>query len=127
VDVDHPLDGRTAFACWDNRIAPVFDTVAEIWVVQVRFGRIVTESVEKVSEANLPERAFRLKTLGIDCLVCGAISKTMLGLVLSHGIEVVPCVAGDLREIIGAWQSGRLHDDAFRMPGCHRRSEVAGS
>ena len=113
---------KIAFAHWDNRIAPVFDTVRQIYVVDVESGQIVSETQEALSEDLPVRKILRLVERGIGTLVCGAISRPMYGLVVANGIQVVPFVAGDLNEVIQAWLSGDLEDDIFAMPGyCGQR------
>lgn len=109
---------KTAFAYWDNRIAPVFDTARQIHVVKAESGQIVSATQETLSEDLSVQKALRLVELGIGTLVCGAISRPMYGLVAAYGIQVVPFVAGNLREVIRAWLSGDLERDTFAMPGC---------
>ena len=58
-------------------------------------------------------------------MVCGAVSRPP-DTVASYGIQVIPFVAGDLREVIGAWLSGNLESDTFVMPGCSGAAEVDG-
>jgi predicted Fe-Mo cluster-binding NifX family protein len=113
---------KIAFAYWDNRIAPVFDTARQIQVVEAESGQIVSETQETLPEDLPVQKTLRLVELGIGTLVCGAISKPMHGLVIAYGIQVVPFVAGDLREVIRAWLSGDLECDAFAMPGCCSRN-----
>ncbi len=96
-------------------------------IVQVRSGCIAGESVERVAESAIAARALRLKALDIDGLVCGAISTAMLALISAQGIQVVPCVAGDLREVIQAWMRGELGQDAYAMPGCHDRRKIGAT
>ncbi len=120
---------KAAFACWDNRIAPVFDTAREICVVEVEAKRIVRESQEMLPDAPPVQKVLRLVELNIGTLTCGAISRAMHVLVAAHGIQVVPFVAGDLQEIIRAWLIDGLERDAFAMPGCcalRRRRRLHG-
>jgi len=112
---------KAAFACWENRIAPVFDTARRIHVVEVESGRIVREGQETLPGDQPVRKALHLAESGIGTLVCGAISRPLHGLVSSHGIRVIPFVAGDLREIVEAWLGGNLRGDAFAMPGCRGR------
>ena len=114
---------KTAFAFWDNRIAPVFDTARQVHVVQVESGQIVGETQETLSEDLTVQKTLRLVELGVGTLVCGAISRPIHGLVVAYGIQVVPFVAGDLREVIQAWLSGNLERDTFAMPGCCGRGQ----
>jgi predicted Fe-Mo cluster-binding NifX family protein len=97
---------KTAFAYWDNRIAPVFDTARQIHVVEAESGQIVSETQETLSDDLPVQKTLRLMELGIGTLVCGAISRPMHGLVAAYGMQVIPFVAGELREVIRAWLSG---------------------
>ncbi len=117
---------KTAFAYWDDRIAPVFDTARQVHVVEAASGRIIRESQETLPEDQSVQKTLRLVELGINTLVCGAISRPMSGMVTAYGIQVVPFVAGDLQLVVQAWLSGTFEHDTFAMPGCcgrgrHRR------
>jgi predicted Fe-Mo cluster-binding NifX family protein len=112
---------KAAFAYWDNRIAPVFDTARQIHIVEVESGQIVGESLAALSEVAPNAKALRLTELGVGTLVCGAISGAMRNLVEAYGIQVISFVAGDIHEVIHAWLSGDIHRGPFFMPGCGRR------
>lgn len=112
---------KTAFAYWNKRIAPVFDTTQQILVVEAESGRINNETHETLPEEFPFQKALRLRGLGIWTLVCGAISAPLHEMVTGYGIQVVPFVAGDLRDVINSWLKGGLDQDAFTMPGCYRR------
>ncbi|MBN1569802.1 MAG: hypothetical protein JXA73_18295 [Acidobacteria bacterium] len=112
---------KAAFACWANRIAPVFDTARQIHVISVESGQIAGEKREMLLEDFPVQKTLRLVELGIGTLVCGAISRTMHAVVDSYGIQVIPFIAGDLSEVIQAWFAGNLRQDAFGMPGCRGR------
>ncbi len=109
---------KAAFAHWDGRIAPVFDTAGRVRIIEVQAGRIVGEAHETLPEDAPAQKALRLAGLEIDTLVCGAISRTLYGMITAYGIQVIPFVAGDLGEVVAAWQAGTLEHDAFAMPGC---------
>ncbi|MBN1828866.1 MAG: NifB/NifX family molybdenum-iron cluster-binding protein [Deltaproteobacteria bacterium] len=110
---------KTAFAYWENRIAPVFDIARQIHIVESEEGLIIAE-MEEILADNLPvQKAVRLAELSVGILVCGAISKPLHQMVAAYGIHVIPFVAGDLREVIQAWLNGGLRGDAFAMPGCY--------
>ena len=109
---------RAAFAVWNDRIAPVFDVTRQIRLVEAESGRIVSESLEQLPDDDGSSKALRLTELGVETLVCGAISRSMQVMVAAYGIRTVPFVAGDLREIVKAWLSGELEKRIFAMPGC---------
>jgi len=112
---------KTAFAHWENRIAPVFDTARRICVVESESGRVVRQTQETLPVELPVRKALRLMDLGVGVLVCGAISRPIHGLVAAYGIRVIPFVAGDLQEVIRAWLDGTLECGAFAMPGCFGR------
>jgi predicted Fe-Mo cluster-binding NifX family protein len=112
---------KVAFAHWDQRIAPVFDTARQVRVVEAASGEIIRETEEPLVGDPGAHAALRLAQLGVDALVCGAVSKTLHNLVASYGIQVIPFVAGNLREVIGAWLDGTLGSDTYVMPGCFGR------
>jgi predicted Fe-Mo cluster-binding NifX family protein len=114
---------KTAFAYWEKRIAPVFDTARQLHVVEAEAGQIVAETEEILAD-NLPvQKAITLTELGVGTLVCGAISRPLREMVAAYGIKVVSFVAGDLNDVIQAWLMGKLkRNDTFAMPGCCGRS-----
>jgi predicted Fe-Mo cluster-binding NifX family protein len=112
---------KTAFAYWDDRIAPVFDIARRIHVVEADSGRVVAETGEVLADDLPVQKAHRLVELGVGTLVCGAISRPFHEMVAAYGIRVIPFVAGDLSEVIQAWLSGNLERDTFAMPGCSGR------
>lgn len=112
---------KTAFAYWNNRIAPVFDSARRIYLVEIDdSGRIIGETEETLPDDQPVKRAVRLAELSVDTLVCGALSRSLHGIIHSYGIRVVPFVAGELHQIIQAWHAGNLHSETFTMPGCCR-------
>ncbi len=111
---------KAAFAVWNNRIAPVFDVAREIRLVEAESGRMVMERDEKLPVESAPEKGRRLTELGVEMLICGAISRFMLSQIAAYDIRVVPFMAGDIHEIIRAWLSGDFMKESFVMPGCCR-------
>lgn len=109
---------KTAFAYWDNRIAPVFDTARQIHIVESDGGRVVRKEDSALPDAPPWAKAHRLADLGIETLVCGAISRSLAELVAASGIEVVSFVTGGLDEVVGAALRGGLWHHVFAMPGC---------
>ncbi len=115
---------RAAFAIWNGRIAPVFDVARHIHLVEAESGRILQEWTEVLSEEMPVQRALRLAELGVENLVCGAVSRPVQAVISAYGIRVTAFIAGEARGVIRAWLEGSLEDDRFAMPGCcgRRRS-----
>jgi predicted Fe-Mo cluster-binding NifX family protein len=111
---------RTAFAVWNGRIAPLFDVARQIRVIESADGRIAGETRETLASDAPGQRVARLAALGVDVLICGAISRPLEAVIESSGVSVVSFVSGDSGEVIQAWLGGKLQSGPFGMPGCGR-------
>ena len=109
---------KTAFAYWENRIAPVFDTARDLLLVESEEERITREERLPLADEPPLARTLRLVELGVETLVCGAISRALQEMLLAYGIRVRGFVAGDLHEVIRAWLEGKMNQEVFAMPGC---------
>jgi predicted Fe-Mo cluster-binding NifX family protein len=109
---------KTAFAHWNRRIAPVFDTARQVLIVETDSGQLCGRDPQPLPDGPIFSKVLRLVALGVQTLVCGAISRSMQELITAYGIRVVPFVAGDLETVIQAWLRGNLMLDTFAMPGC---------
>jgi hypothetical protein len=49
------------------------------------------------------------------------ISQTQQTALASAGIRIIPCICGDLEELIAAFLDGRIENGALLMPGCRNR------
>ena len=112
---------RVGFSCWENRIAPVFDTAHSLRIVETESGKIVRETDENLPDGPPMQTALDLAEMRLDALVCGAISGALHTQILAYGIHVIPFVAGDLQQVVYAWISHRLDPSSYAMPGCGRR------
>ena len=112
---------KTAFAVWNNRIAPVFDVTRRVIVVgPAAAGREVQTQVLLTGDPPL-QKALQLSELGVDCLVCGAISRPLKAVLMARGIQVVACVAGDVQAVIDAWRHQPGAIETFALPGRRQR------
>ena len=109
---------KAAFSIWNGRIAPVFDVAEKVHLVQAESGSVLKETDSTLPVEPQAVRAARLSELDIDTLVCGAISRSMQIMVESYDIQVMPFMAGNLRDIIQAWLCGSLGEGVYAMPGC---------
>lgn len=118
---------RIALSAWENRIAPVFDVASTIILVEDEAGQVVRQAQEHLPAGPAVQKALRLAELGVDTLVCGAISGSLEMMVSAYGIEVVAFVSGDVDEVLRAFRSRGLKGKSYGMPGCgHRRQWMHG-
>jgi len=112
---------RVALAVWESRVSPVFDTARQILVADVEDGQIVNRHHEVLGEDGPLRKAARLRELGVDVLICGAVSRPLADVIAASGIRLVPFVTGDVEQTLAAYSQGTPLAPAFLMPGCGRR------
>ena len=112
---------RLAISTLADRISPVFDVARQLLVVELDHGKEVSSRNVSLEEGEAAARARHVAALGVKVLICGAVSRPLERLLLSEGVEVFPQRCGPVGEVLGAFLSGQLTDEAFLMPGCCRR------
>jgi len=108
---------RVAVPISDGRISPVFDVARRLLLVDVEGGNEAGRIAEALQDCGLPLRARRVADLSVDVLICGAISRPLEEMLLSAGVEVVPRRCGPVEDVLAAFLSGQLTEQAFVMPG----------
>jgi len=99
----------------------VFDTAGTIVLSDVADGRELRRWEVHIEAGEPFLRARVLRGLGVQVLICGAVSLPSENALVSSGIMVIPCTCGRLDEVLDAYLEGRLNGDAFLMPGCDSR------
>jgi predicted Fe-Mo cluster-binding NifX family protein len=107
-----------AIPVWQGRVSPVFDVAGQLLVVELN-GSVESARRQEALPDEAPERRVqRLQSLGVETLICGAISHPLEALLAAGGIEVIPRICGAAEEVLQAFLSTGLQDDQFAMPGC---------
>lgn len=104
----------------------MFDAAGRLLLFAVEADREISRREVPLSEAEAPERARMVADLGVDVLICGAVSQVLEGMLTRHGITVIPHVCGDVEEILRCYLAGEAPQDRFGMPGCCRRRRQRG-
>ena len=112
---------KAAFPVWKDNMAPVFDVATNFRIVEVSRGTVRGEINETISAPMPHLKVIRLREMGVNVLICGAISRSVQNMVSSHGIRVIPFITGNIHEVIKAWLEGRMNQNTFGMPGCRGR------
>lgn len=99
----------------------MFDVSTRLLVVDVEDGAEAGRNEVVLKEAQFRPRARRLTALGVDVLICGAISNGLEQMLVSAGVRVIGHSCGMVGDVLEAFISGRLTGRAFLMPGCQRR------
>lgn len=113
---------KLAITVWNGRIAPLFDVAKQVLIVETEgFGSPVTElTTIELHNDSVAQKIATLAAIGVKALVCGAISREYEEALLDADIELDAYVAGDVTDILEAWQRGMMHQRRYSMPGCQR-------
>jgi len=112
---------RVAIPEHDGRISPVFDAARELLVIEMLNGQVVGRNEVAMQEPESLSRARSVVGLGIDVLICGAISRPLESMLESAGLTVIPRKCGSVEDVLKAFMADELGQDAFLMPGCRGR------
>jgi len=109
---------NVAVTGWEGRISPVFDTARQVALFKVEGRQVDAGGEVPLSDEEPARRIRRLKDLGVDVLICGAVSRPVAATITMAGIRLVPFIAGPVDDVLKAYIEGTLAAPAFQMPGC---------
>lgn len=116
---------KIAVPDWEGRVSPVFDVAKQVLLVDLGGEDNGGRYTESLGSLGPHDRARRLAELGVNVLVCGAISWPLEALLAACGIRVIPLVCGEVDEVVRAFRDGTLENERFVMPGCCRKRRQA--
>ncbi len=111
---------RVGIPWWGGRVSPVLDTAERLLVAEREDGEWVLGREVLLGRSSLPERAARIAGLGLDAIICGAISRPLAGLLESSGARVIPWISGTVEDVLNGFARGELGRKRYLMPGCCR-------
>lgn len=107
---------KLAIPIWEGRVSNVYDFARRAVIVEFRDARELARSEVALSGQG-PARVVKLRQLGIDTLICGAISRVSASWAGACGIRLFPYVTGKIDEVIAAFKDGQLGAERFVLPG----------
>ena len=105
---------KIAIPVWNDWVSPVFDVAKRIRVTDVIDGTIHSESEHEPVNG---DHAATLSNLGIDVLVCAAISPDLEAALWDDGVEVISDTCGPATMIAEAYANGDKALWRFHSPG----------
>ena len=108
---------RLAVPIWEGRISPVFDVARHLLLVEAENGLERSREERAVGEHSPYSWVPMLAELGVDSLICGAITEALSAALTGHGIRVIPWIRGEVDEVLSAYFSGELSEIRLLMPG----------
>ena len=109
---------KIAIPVYNGNVSSVFDFAHKLLLVDIQNGREVNRSEVSLSPDSFPQTASRLRTLGANVLVCGAISRVVANMITASGIQLLPYVTGRVDDVLQAYLTGQLVQPQFTMLGC---------
>lgn len=109
---------KIAISIWNDSLSNVFDFSTEVLVVEIEDAKERSRLNVELGDCLAQQKAKKLKELGVETLICGAISREIVFALDSLGIEVLAYVTGSVDEVLAAHLNNSLDAAKFVMPGC---------
>jgi predicted Fe-Mo cluster-binding NifX family protein len=109
---------RIAIPIWEGCVSSVFDFAHQLAIVDTEDQREVSRFSIKLKEQSAQQRVADMVKLGIDVLICGAISRSLSSTLAASNLEVIPFVSGPVDEVLAAYFNNRLSEARFLQGGC---------
>jgi len=108
---------KVAIAVWEDRVSSVLDFSQRLFVVELSDGGQTSRVQVVLSEQSALAKLVQLRELGIDVLICGAVSQPLALAFTASGIQLLPYVTGRVEDVLKAYQAGELSLPQFTLPG----------
>jgi predicted Fe-Mo cluster-binding NifX family protein len=113
---------KLAIPVWEDKVSPVLDTASRLLIVEVKEDGEVARFEIFLDERDLSRRCLRIQGLGIDTLICGAVTRHFSEMLKASGIDIIPGISGRPDEVLHACFEGTLAHTKYLMPGLSRES-----
>jgi predicted Fe-Mo cluster-binding NifX family protein len=108
---------KVALAHWQGRVSPVFDVADRLVLLDVEGGREIGRENLRLIRRDPFERVKELSDLGVEVLLCGAISLPLEKALTAAGIRVIGFLGGEFEHAVQAFLDGSLDDGRVRNTG----------
>jgi predicted Fe-Mo cluster-binding NifX family protein len=115
---------KIAIPVWEDKVSPVLDTASRLLIVELEDQKEASRFETYLDEQDLSRRCVRIRRLGVDTLICGAISRGFSKILEASGIRIVPGISGHPEDVLDAYVNGNLFRSKFFMPGYQRNDHT---
>lgn len=113
---------KIAIAHWRDRVSPVFDVSESLFLIDIDNARRKKSRTVTLTHRHPLQRALEVGDLGVDVLICGAISHALERFLIGAGVEVNSFICGNIDVVTEAYFDGQLTQDRFQMPGTRSKN-----
>jgi predicted Fe-Mo cluster-binding NifX family protein len=117
---------KIAIPHWQGRLSPVFDVCGRLLVVETDGRQEIGRSNLAITGGDPLDRVRQLSALGIEVLICGAISRYLEAALAAAGTRVLAEVCGPVETVLADFLARGRTAPCHRMPGCRRRQRRHG-
>ncbi len=110
---------------WEDKISPVLDTASRFLVIETDGKKEFSRYETYLEVQDITHRCFRIQGLGVDILICGAVSRRLLEKLMALGVQIIPGLSGSPEDVLSAYLRGNINDDKFLMPGFKRQTQTS--
>jgi len=111
---------KVALTVWEDRISPVFDVARTLLIVELENGEIAGRDYVPMFAEPSSLLAERLRELGVDVLICGAISQVPAIILETGGVRLLAFIGGNVEEVLTSYVKGEPIASIYSLPGCGR-------
>ncbi len=108
---------KVALTIWGNRISPVFDSARKLLIVEVENNKVANKQYE-LFNSEIDSDLTQFSNLGINVLICGAISRRFSNIIETSKIKLIPFITGHADVVLKSYVKNNKIGADFFMPGC---------
>ncbi len=97
-----------AVPVFQDRISPLMDVSNRYMIYETEDGEIKQKIDINLNADAEPQRVEKLKDIGVDTIICGAISGYVAGIVGEKGMRLLPMIYGPIDEVIDSYLHNTL-------------------
>ncbi len=98
------------------------DTARQLLVAEIESGMVTNNTIVEIPPLHISQKARMIAELGVETLICGAVSRPMEQVLTAFGVNIIPWIRGDVKQVIEAYINGAIFKEQYILPGCHHRS-----
>lgn len=118
---------KIAVTIWEDRISPVFDASRRLLIVDIEKAGIGERSLLMFDPERPSGLVKTLANLGVEVLICGAISQLPATIINAADITLMPFITGKVDRVLAAFARGEALEPTFLMPGCQGSLSATGN
>ena len=107
-----------AIPIWNDQVSTTFDFAGKLLVVEADGEKEVSRREVPLGDEPAAGKARKIREMGVQIVLCGAVSQPLAQAVCQAGIQIIPYVSGPVDDVLAAYLCGQLGSPRFMQPGC---------